>query len=137
MLRLEAKDGGSFSVLSEGVKDWGIVRNIIEDLGCTGEEENIPILLSSADLARLVEMTKWPKSQWGNQYMRMSKVDLFKLIESANYVEWIKLLKHACVWIAATKCSRMDEEEMKAYFQLPEDEALFTKEEEVAMRQMV
>ena len=117
---LESNDGEMFTVDLDIARQFGTVKNMLEDLGMDKEgEDAIPLSnVNGANLSKVIEWKTFHKddpslpedednkkktdtiSSWDLDFLKVDQETLFKVIPTANYLDIKKLLDLTCKTLA-------------------------------------
>lgn len=152
IIRLQSSDGEDFPVDIKVAKQSGTIRTMLEDLG---EEEDGVVPLPNVKAETLKKVIEWcihhqddpaipgentqkqektrseDISPWNIKFLKVDDMELFEIIQAANYLD-IRGLLEVCCKSVANKIKGKSPDEIRKVFNVTTD--LFTVAEEVQAR---
>ena len=150
-IKIQSNEGEIFTVETEIAKKSGTIRNMLEDLGMEGDDNEEAVPLPNVNTNILKKVIEWstyhkddpePKeddttekrsddiSSWDSDFLKVDQGTLFELILAANYLDVKDLLNAGCKTVA-NMIKGKSPEEIRKTFNIKND---FTAAEEEQIR---
>ena len=150
-IKIQSNEGEIFTVETEIAKKSGTIRNMLEDLGMEGDDNDEAVPLPNVSTNILKKVIEWstyhkddpePKeddttekrsddiSSWDMDFLKVDQGTLFELILAANYLDVKDLLNAGCKTVA-NMIKGKSPEEIRKTFNIKND---FTPAEEEQIR---
>ena len=150
-IKIQSNEGEIFTVETEIAKKSGTIRNMLEDLGMEGDDNDEAVPLPNVSTNILKKVIEWstyhkddpePKeddtnekrsddiSSWDSDFLKVDQGTLFELILAANYLDVKDLLNAGCKTVA-NMIKGKSPEEIRKTFNIKND---FTAAEEEQIR---
>ena len=135
-IKIQSNEGEIFTVETEIAKKSGTIRNMLEDLGMEGDDNDEAVPLPNVNtniLKKVIEWSTYHKddpepieddtkekrsddiSSWDSDFLKVDQGTLFELILAANYLDVKDLLNAGCKTVANMIKGKSPEEIRKTF----------------------
>ena len=150
-IKIQSNEGEIFTIQTEIAKKSGTIRNMLEDLGMEGDDNDEAVPLPNVNtniLKKVIEWSTYHKddptpvddpdaqkrsddiSSWDMDFLKVDQGTLFELILAANYLDIKGLLDVGCKTVA-NMIKGKSPEEIRKTFNIKDD---FTPADEEQIR---